>query len=114
ATPGASAGTVPLARLGRVLPWLLIVCGVIGLTASLMITQEKFQLASNPGYTPVCDLNPIISCGSVMKSRQSHAFGFMNTYIGLVGFPIVITTGVAMLAGARFKRWWWLGMQAGL
>lgn len=104
----------PLSRLGAVLPWLMIVCGVIGIVASFVITQDKFQLAQNASFQPSCDLNPIISCGSVMKSAQSHVFGFSNTYIGLIGFPIVVTVGMAMLAGARFKRWFWLGMQTGL
>lgn len=104
----------PLGKLALALAWLLIVCGVIGIIASLTITQEKFELAQNPNYQPICDLNPIISCGSVMKSPQSHAFGFTNTYIGLVGFPILITAGMALFAGAKLKRWWWLGMQAGL
>jgi uncharacterized membrane protein len=104
----------PLAKLGTVLPWLLIVCGIIGIIASVAITVEKFDLLQNPHYQPACDLNPIISCGSVMKSGQAKAFGFLNTYIGLVGFPVVLTTGVVMLAGARLKRWYWLGMQLGL
>lgn len=104
----------PLTRLGRILPWLLIICGAIGIIASVAITIEKFDLATNSHYQPVCDLNPIISCGSVMKSKQANAFGFMNTYIGLLGFPVVLTTGVVMLAGARLKRWYWIGMQAGL
>jgi len=104
----------PLAKLSSILPWLLVVCGIIGVIASVVITQDKFELASNPSFQPVCDLNPIISCGSVMKSEQAHAFGFMNTYIGIVGFPVVVTVGMAMLAGAKFKRWFWVGMQIGL
>ena len=103
-----------MSRLGAVLPWLLIVCGVIGILASVVITQDKFDLAKNATFQPSCDLNPIISCGSVMKSDQANAFGFMNPYVGLLGFPIVVTVGMAMLAGAKFKRWWWLGMQIGL
>lgn len=104
----------PLSRLGRILPWLLIVCGIIGCIASVMITVEKIDLLQNPNYHPACDLNPIISCGSVMESSQSHLFGFTNTYIGLLGFPVLITIGMAMLAGAQFKRWFWLGLQVGL
>lgn len=104
----------PLSKLMKVLPWILIVGGTIGIIASVMITVEKFDLALNPHYQPVCDLNPIISCGSVMASKQAHAFGFMNTYIGLVGFPVVVTVGMAMLAGAKFRRWFWLGLQVGL
>lgn len=104
----------PLSRLGTVLPWLLVIAGIIGVIASVMITVEKLDLLQNPAYHPACDLNPIISCGSVMQSGQSHVFGFTNTYIGLIGFPIVVTVGMAMLAGARFRRWFWLGMQVGL
>jgi len=104
----------PLSKLSAILPWLLIAAGIIGIIASVMITVEKFDLANNPHYQPVCDLNPIISCGSVMASKQAHAFGFMNTYVGIVGFPILLTVGVGMLAGATFKRWFWQGMQAGL
>lgn len=110
----ASTKTSPLSKLGKVLPWLLVIGGIIGIFASVMITIEKFDLASNPHYQPVCDLNPIISCGSVMASKQAHAFGFMNTYVGIVGFPILVTVGMAIFAGARFKRWFWQGMQVGL
>lgn len=79
-----------------------------------MITVEKFDLIQNPSYRPACDLNPVISCGSVMQSKQAYAFGFMNTYIGIIGFPVLVTVGVAALAGAKFKRWFWLCMQIGL
>lgn len=113
-TKTVSKQPAPLARLSRLLPWLLVVCGIIGVIASVAITAEKFDLLQNPNYHPVCDLNPIVSCGSVMQSTQAATFGFTNTYIGLLGFPVVIAIGVAMLAGAKFKRWFWLGLEAGL
>jgi uncharacterized membrane protein len=114
AKPTTPTPPQPLARLKNILPWLLVICGTIGVVASVMITVEKFDLIKNPHYQPICNLNPIISCGSVMESKQASAFGFMNTYIGLVGFPVVVTIGMAMLAGATFKRWFWLGLQLGL
>ncbi|HSX43643.1 MAG TPA: vitamin K epoxide reductase family protein [Candidatus Saccharimonadales bacterium] len=113
-TAAATSAKTPLKHLARFLPWILIIGGIIGIIASYAITLDKFELATNPNFQPICDLNPIISCGSVMKSKQANAFGFMNTYIGLIGFPVILTMGVAMLAGARFKRWFWLGAQAGL
>lgn len=106
--------TQPFGNLMRFLPWVLIIGGVIGIVASFMITNEKFELLQHPTKQFICDLNPIISCGSVMESKQASAFGFMNPYIGLIGFPILVTVGVGMLAGAKFKRWFWLGMQVGL
>lgn len=101
-----------LKSLARPLSIILIVCGLVGLIASLAITVEKFALLQDPSAKFGCDLNPVISCGSVMQSEQANAFGFMNTYIGLIGFPVVITIGVAMLAGAVFKRWFWLTFTA--
>ena len=99
--------------LQRTLPWILIVCGAIGLVAAFIITVEKIHLIQDPGYTPGCDLNPIISCGTVMASDQSNAFGFPNPLIGLMAFPVVITTGILMLSGITLKRWYMLGLQAG-
>lgn len=109
-----AAKRMALAKIQTVLPWILVICGILGTFASLMITVEKFDLLQHPNASFICDLNPVISCGSVMQSEQANAFGFMNTYIGLIGFPVVITIGMAMLAGARFRRWFWLGLQAGL
>ena len=80
---------------------------------AFIITIEKIQLLKDPSYVPECSINPIISCGNIMKSEQASAFGFPNPLIGLMGFSVTLTIGMAMLAGAKFKRWFWLGLQAG-
>ena len=49
-----------------------------------------------------------------MTTDQAEAFGFPNPIIGVAGFTVVLTTGVALLAGATFRRWYWLGLQAGV
>jgi hypothetical protein len=46
-------------------------------------------------------------------SDQASAFGFPNPILGLVGFSVVLTVGMALLAGAQFKRWFWRGLQLG-
>jgi uncharacterized membrane protein len=97
----------------RALPWILLIGGAIGLIAAFIIMYEKIELMQNPHYVPSCNLNPIISCGSVMASDQSHAFGFPNPIIGLAAFPVVITTAVVMLSGVKLKRWYMLGLQGG-
>lgn len=99
--------------LEKGLPWLYIICGTIGLVAAFIIMFEKLHLLQDPAFQPTCDLNPVISCGSVMASDQSNAFGFPNPLIGLMAFPVVITTGVIMLTGVKLKRWYMLGLQAG-
>lgn len=100
-------------KLEKTLPWLLIICGTIGLICSFIIMFEKLELLKNPLYVPSCDINPIVACGSVMASPQANAFGFPNPIIGLVAYPVAITAGVIMLAGVKLKRWFMLGLQAG-
>jgi uncharacterized membrane protein len=100
--------------LGKVLPYLYVVLGVIGLVAAFVIMYDKLRILQDPSYRPSCSINPIISCGSVMRSSQSHIiFGFPNPILGLIGFPVVITIGMALLAGATFRRWFWRGLELG-
>lgn len=99
--------------LPEVIGMLLAVLGAIGFIASADLSIEKVQLLKDPTYEPSCNLSPLLSCGSVMVTPQAEAFGFPNPFIGVAGFAIVMTAGMALLAGARFKRWFWLGLQAG-
>lgn len=105
--------TRTFAGLEKPLTWILIIGGIIGVVCAFIISYDKQQLLLNSSFQPNCNLNPIISCGSVMKSEQGSVFGFPNPWIGLMCFPILITIGMAIKAGAQFKRWFWLGLQAG-
>lgn len=98
---------------GRALGVLLVVCGLLGLLASWYITLDEFQLYKNPNFVPACSINPIISCGNIMKSAQAKVFGFPNPMMGLVAYPVLMCVGMGVLSGARFRRWFWLGLQAG-
>ena len=82
--------------------------------ASLMLSIEVFDRLKNPAYVPVCNLNPVLSCTSVADSAQAHAFGFPNYFIGIAGYAAVGAIGAAMLAGAKFKRWFWQVVEVGL
>jgi uncharacterized membrane protein len=99
--------------LSKALPWILLIGSIIGYICAFIIMWDKVKLADNPHFVPSCSLNPVISCGNVMKSAQAHAFGFPNPFIGLGAFPAVGVVGAAMLAGARFKRWFWITLQSG-
>ncbi len=101
-------------RIQKALPYILIICGVIGFLASFVLTTEKFQQIQDASYVPPCNINSLLSCGSVMKTEQASVFGFANSLLGIAGFTVVTTVGFAMLAGAKFKRWFWLGLNAGL
>ncbi|MBB1244288.1 vitamin K epoxide reductase family protein [Streptomyces durbertensis] len=109
-TQGAIAAT-------RAFAWTLIVTGAAGLLASWVITVDKIRLMqaelAGETYTPGCSFNPIVACQNVMQSEQAEAFGFPNPILGLVTYAVVVTIGVGALAGARYQRWFWLGLQGG-
>lgn len=91
----------------KVFPWVLVVAGAVGMIAAFALSLEKLELLKDPNFQASCNLNPIFSCTSVMKTPQAELFGFPNQFIGMMTFPMVLVTGVAMLAGATFKRWYW-------
>lgn len=99
--------------LAKTLPYILVVGSILGLIASAVLTYDHNKLAANPNYIPSCNLNPIVACGDVIKSKQAEAFRFPNPYIGLIAFPAAMTAGMAIFAGATFKRWFWLLLNAG-
>ena len=111
----ASAGAaVPAMTRDRPFGWLLVITGVVGWLASGILVLEKLEVLKDPNHATVCDVNPWISCGQVMQTWQSSVFGFPNMFIGIVAFAITTAVGMALLAGARFARWYWLGLQAGI
>ena len=109
----ATVGAVS-APFGRILPWLLLVGGLIGTAAAFVLSVERMELLANPAYVPSCSINPVLSCGSVMVTEQAELFGFANSLLGLAGFPVVAATGAALLAGARLADWYWRGLQVGV
>ena len=92
----------------------LVLTGAVAWIASGILVLERLALYKNPDYVTSCDFNPWVSCGTIMKSSQAALLGFPNPFLGIVGFGIVITIGMALLAGAKFARWYWLGLQAGV
>ncbi|MFE2756108.1 vitamin K epoxide reductase family protein [Actinosynnema sp. NPDC059335] len=99
--------------MSRRLAWLLVVGGGFGLAAAVALTLEKIAKLRDPSYVPTCSLNPVVSCGSVMDSPQAEAFGFPNPLLGIAAFTVVVTTGVAVLAGFRPPRWYRVALNAG-
>lgn len=98
----------------RQLGFWLIGAGLIALISSAILVYERLQIYIDAGHSTVCDINALLSCGTVMRTPQAEAFGFPNPFIGLVGFSIVVTIGAAMMAGAQFKKWFWVCMNIGL
>lgn len=97
----------------RLMGWLLLVGGLVGLIGAAVLSVERVLLLENPDYTPSCSLNPVVSCGQVMESWQGEVFGFPNPFLGVGTFPVVMTIGVMLLAGARLPRWMWVAFWGG-
>jgi uncharacterized membrane protein len=92
----------------------LIIAGVIGWWAAFSLTMERLHLLENPDAILGCDISPLVQCGKNLESWQGSVFGFPNPILGLTGWVAPIVVGVAMLAGARFARWFWWLFEAGV
>lgn len=92
---------------------LALITAAAGLYASISLVGEKLQILENPLHTTACDINAVLSCGTVIRTDQAAVFGFPNPLIGLVAYAVVIVIAVAVLAGARFRNWFWWGLIVG-
>ncbi|HYI32657.1 MAG TPA: vitamin K epoxide reductase family protein [Glaciibacter sp.] len=92
----------------------LILAGLIGFAAAFALTLDKFALLQDPNAQLSCTFSVLIGCSTNLSSWQGELFGFPNPLLGIAGWSVVITIGAGILAGARFARWFWIGLNAGL
>jgi uncharacterized membrane protein len=97
----------------RGLGWLLTIGGAIGVLCASILLIEKINLLKEPDKSLSCDINPFVSCGSVINTDQASAFGFPNPLMGVAGFAVVATLGVLMIARVKLPEFVWIGLQAG-
>jgi len=93
---------------------VLLAFGVTGLIASFTLAVEEFHLLKHPDAILSCSFNLVLNCATVMKTWQASVFGFPNMYIGLMGFPIVITIALLGLTKTVFPRWFLIGAEIGI
>jgi uncharacterized membrane protein len=87
----------------------LIIAGVVGWWAAFSLTMERLHLLADPDAILGCDISPLVQCAKNLESWQGSLLGFPNPILGLTGWVAPIVVGMALLAGARFARWfWWL------
>ena len=111
----AQAGEIRRAgpRVGRPSALWIIIAGLAGLASAFTLTVEKIELLIDPTFVPSCNLNPVLSCGSIMVTPQASAFGFPNPLIGIVAFTVIVTSGVLAFAKVRLPQWYWVGLTIG-
>ena len=94
-------------------PWILLFGAILGLIASFELTVDKIQILSDPNFIPSCNINPVLSCGSVIVTEQASLFGFPNPLIGLAGYSVIITLAVLLISRVTIPKWVWLGLNLG-
>lgn len=114
ARPAERSGDPAAVRVPVPSAWWVLIGGVIGLFASMTLTVEKVRILLDPIYVPSCNVNPIVSCGSVMTTPQASLLGFPNPLLGIAGFTVVVVTGVLAVAKVPLPRWYWIGLAVGI
>lgn len=104
----------PVTARPTVLALWLVIAGVIGWIAAFALTIEKFDKLVTPTVAASCDFSLLVQCSANLESPQGSVFGFPNPIIGLTGWVAPIVVGMAILAGARFARWFWWLFAAGI
>lgn len=85
----------------------MLAFGILGLVAAFVLSVEKIHLLQNPSAVLSCTFNLVLDCSTVMKTWQASLFGFPNSFIGLMGYSVVITVAVVGLAGVKLPKWFW-------
>lgn len=99
---------------GRTVGVLMVVVGALGLLAAMVLTIDRFRLLEDPSAQLACNLSPFIACGPVMQSKAGALLGFPNPLLGIIGFSVVLTTGVLRAARVELPRWYHRGLQVGV
>jgi uncharacterized membrane protein len=103
-----------LHRIRHANAWIfgtMLFSSALSLIASFVLSVDAIKLAADPTAELSCNINEVISCGTVAAAWQSQLFGFPNALLGLVAEPVVITVAVACLGGVRFPRWFMFAAQ---
>ena len=114
ATPTPAPPRAIDVRVPLPVPILFIITGAIGWWSAFNLLIDKIALLENPQADLDCNFSLLVQCGENLNSWQGEVFGFPNPLIGLGGFVAPIAVGVAILAGARFARWFWITFAVGV
>lgn len=94
--------------------WLAVLAA-IGISAAVILSIEKVQILSEPAHVASCSLSPVVACSPIIASPQASAFGFANSFIGILGFTAIFTAAMTIAAGAtKLARVWWRTLLGGL
>ena len=76
--------------------WLLLVCTLVGLTASTVSAYVGLQSRLDSSYASFCDINATMSCTDVYLSQFGSLWGVPVAFFGIVWF---VLNALLILAG---------------
>lgn len=92
-------------RDAQIAALILLIGAILGLVVSFALSVEALLLASNSRAVLSCDVNAVLSCGSVARHWSASLMGFPNSFIGLMTFPPLIFLAAAFMAKVKFPKW---------
>ncbi len=93
---------------------IIFVAAAMGLLASFVLTIDKFQVLANPNTILACSINAVLDCSRVMQTWQASIFGFPNTIIGLIVYPVIMLLAFLVLIGTKLPRWFFVILNVGV
>ena len=94
--------------------FVMLVGSGLGLLASFVLSIESLELAKNSHAVLSCDFSSALSCSAVANHWSAAILGFPNSFIGVMTLPVMVTIAVALLAGAKFPKWFMFAAQIGV
>jgi len=93
---------------------LIFIFAGFGTLASFFLTVDEFILLKNPDTKLFCSVNAIINCASIMQTWQASVFGFPNSIIGLMTYPVLMALALVGYLGIKLPRNLFLAMYIGV
>lgn len=88
----------------RYIGLFLGIFAILGIGASLILSIERVNVLKDANHQLSCSINSAFNCASVMNSRQAEIFGFPNTFIGLIGYSLILMLGWVLFTEGRVRR----------
>lgn len=82
----------------------ILLSSLVSLVASFVLSVDAISIAKNPNSELSCNINSVISCGTVASSWQAQVFGFPNAFIGLMFEPVICALAILGLSGVRLPK----------
>lgn len=84
-------------NIRKIFPYILITTSIVGLVASFALTLDTIKLIKNPNIDLPCNINPFVSCTSIVTTWQGEVFGFPNSILGIISFGMLLSVGILLL-----------------